>query len=108
MTDGRVRYARYGDARIAYRVWGDAETTLVSVRGWTVESIDNIEDLAGPYSSGLGLLRSRARFVVYDRRGTGLCQFAHRRQRVTHHQVSTTRERPTRGITLFMSVPVEC
>jgi hypothetical protein len=29
----------------------------------------------------------------------------HRRQRVTHHQVSTTRERPARGITLFNGTP---
>jgi hypothetical protein len=29
----------------------------------------------------------------------------HRRQRVTHHEVSSTRERPTRGITLFNETP---
>jgi hypothetical protein len=32
MSDGRVRYARNGDARIAYRMWGKADTTVVFPR----------------------------------------------------------------------------
>ena len=36
MNDGRFHYARNGDARIAYRMLGDGETTVVFVLGWVV------------------------------------------------------------------------
>jgi hypothetical protein len=38
VSDGRVRYARNGDVRLAYREFGDGDTTLVWIPGWFSES----------------------------------------------------------------------
>ena len=45
MSDGRVRYVRNRDVRLAYRVYGDAETTLVWVPN-VMSSIDRYDDPA--------------------------------------------------------------
>ena len=34
MKDGGVRYARNGSVRLAYRVFGEGDTTLVWIPGW--------------------------------------------------------------------------
>ena len=34
VSDGRVRYARNGDVRLAYRELGTGDTTLVWIPGW--------------------------------------------------------------------------
>jgi hypothetical protein len=34
VSDGRVRYARNGDVRLAYREFGHGDTTLVWIPGW--------------------------------------------------------------------------
>jgi hypothetical protein len=34
VSDGRVRYARNGDVRLAYREFGEGATTLVWIPGW--------------------------------------------------------------------------
>ena len=51
VSDGRVRYARNGDVRLAYRVFGDGERTLVWVPGW-VSNVDLYDDPTTPLASG--------------------------------------------------------
>jgi pimeloyl-ACP methyl ester carboxylesterase len=70
MSIGPVQYARNGSARLAYRVIGDADISLVSVPGW----FSNVGDFDDP-SNGSTLaerLSASTRFVVWDKRGTGL------------------------------------
>jgi pimeloyl-ACP methyl ester carboxylesterase/hemoglobin-like flavoprotein len=64
------RYARSGDAVIAYQVFGDGPRDLVVIPGW----VSNVE-LAWQEPSCaefLSRLARRARVIVFDRRGTGL------------------------------------
>jgi len=64
------RYARSGDAVIAYQVFGDGPRDLVVMPGW----VSNVE-LAWQEPSCadfLSRLSHRARVIVFDRRGTGL------------------------------------
>ncbi len=65
-----TQYARSGDADIAYQVVGDGDTDLVFVTPWMTQ----IEELWGEPSLARGLdrLASFSRFVLFDRRGTGL------------------------------------
>jgi hypothetical protein len=49
MNEGRVRYARNGDARLAYRVWGQADPTLVFVMGSVLGTIDTVDQPTSPY-----------------------------------------------------------
>jgi class 3 adenylate cyclase/pimeloyl-ACP methyl ester carboxylesterase len=69
--DGRVRYVRNGDVRLAYRVYGDGETTLVWVPT-VLSSIDRYDDPAFPWGAFVEQLSRDVRVVVYDGRGTGL------------------------------------
>lgn len=71
MSDGRVHYARNGDVRLAYRVFGDADPTLVWVPGW-VSNVDLQDDPAYPVASITEQLATGVRLVVWDKRGTGL------------------------------------
>jgi hypothetical protein len=50
VTDGRVRYARSGDVRLAYRVFGESGPTLVWAPGWVVGNVDTYDDPASPYA----------------------------------------------------------
>lgn len=71
MQVGPVQYARNGSVRIAYRVIGDGDVPLVFVPGW----ISNVGDYDEPTSGWYGFaehVSSSTRFVVYDKRGTGL------------------------------------
>lgn len=72
MNDGRVCYARNGDARIAYRMLGTGDTTVVFVVGWVVCSIDIYEHPMSPYASAVNMFASHAQMLIWDRRGTGL------------------------------------
>jgi class 3 adenylate cyclase/pimeloyl-ACP methyl ester carboxylesterase len=72
MNDGRVRYARNGDARLAYRMLGNGETTVVFVLGWVVCSIDMFEHPTSPYASAVNMFASHTQLLIWDRRGTGL------------------------------------
>ena len=69
--EGRVRYARNGNVRLAYRVWGEGETTLVWVPGW-VSNVDLYDDPKSVYGALSGRLARETRLVVWDKRGTGL------------------------------------
>ena len=71
MIDGRVHYARNGDVRLAYRVFGDGEPTLVWVPGW-VSNVDLHDDPAYPFAPITEQLAKGTRLVVWDKRGTGL------------------------------------
>ena len=71
MSDGRVRYARNGDVRLAYRVFGEGELTLVWVPGW-VSNVDLYDDPTTPFAPLVAHLARTTRLVVWDKRGTGL------------------------------------
>ena len=71
MYVGQVRYARNGDIRLAYRVYGDAETTIVWVPT-LLSSIDYFDDPSHPWGAFVELLSQEMRVVVWDGRGTGL------------------------------------
>ena len=69
--DGRVQYARNGSVRLAYRVFGDGKVPLVSVPGF-VTNVDFYDDPTSPLATIKDLLSASTRFVVWDKRGTGL------------------------------------
>jgi pimeloyl-ACP methyl ester carboxylesterase/class 3 adenylate cyclase len=71
MSVGPVRYARNGDTRLAYRVWGDGDPTLVWIPGW-VSNVDLFDDPTSPFSAIAAQLARVARLIVWDKRGTGL------------------------------------
>jgi pimeloyl-ACP methyl ester carboxylesterase len=71
VIDGGVHYARNGDVRLAYRVLGDADTTLVWVPGW-VSNVDMLADPDLPFTPFFEQLAHGTRFVAWDKRGTGL------------------------------------
>jgi hypothetical protein len=50
VTDRRVRYARSGDAHLAYRIFGDAGPTMVWVPGWVISNVDTYDDPNSPYA----------------------------------------------------------
>ena len=67
----RVRYARNGNVRLAYRVFGDGDITLVWVPGW-VSNVDLYDDPTTPFAPVVAQLARKVRLVVWDKRGTGL------------------------------------
>jgi pimeloyl-ACP methyl ester carboxylesterase len=71
VTDGRVRYARNRDVRLAYRVFGKGEPTLVWVPGW-ISNVELYDDPTMPFASIVEQLSTGTRLVVWDKRGTGL------------------------------------
>ncbi len=71
VSDGRVRYVRNGDVRLAYRVYGDRGSTLVWVPTM-FSSIDRYDDPAFPWGAAVEKLSEQMRVVVWDGRGTGL------------------------------------
>src|SRR5262249_49183294 len=71
--DGHVHYARNGSVRLAYRIWGEKEPTVVWVPGW-ISNVDAF-DMQGPeglYPSFPDHLARQTRLVAWDKRGTGL------------------------------------
>lgn len=71
MGDGRVRYARNGDVGLAYREFGDGDTTLVWIPGW-FSNVEMYDDPATPQTAIITQLSEAMRIVVWDKRGTGL------------------------------------
>ncbi|MDT5050360.1 MAG: hypothetical protein QOG75_6264 [Mycobacterium sp.] len=71
VSDGRVRYARNGDVRLAYREFGDGDTTLVWNPGW-FSNVEMYDDPATPQTAVIAQLSEAMRIVVWDKRGTGL------------------------------------
>lgn len=71
MTDSRVHYARNGSVRLAYREFGEGDTTIVWIPGW-FSNVDMYDDPATPFTTIVQQLAEAARVVVWDKRGTGL------------------------------------
>jgi class 3 adenylate cyclase/pimeloyl-ACP methyl ester carboxylesterase len=72
VSDGRVHYARSGDARLAYRVFGDSGPVFVWAPGWVVNNVDTIDEPGSPYAGLVERLSQGTRFVMFDKRGSGL------------------------------------
>jgi class 3 adenylate cyclase len=66
----RTRYARNGDARIAYQVIGDGPFDLIAVPGF-VSNVEYLWEIPG-VSAILERFASYARLILWDKRGTGL------------------------------------
>lgn len=71
MSIGRVKYARNGDIRLAYRLMGDGEIPIAMVPGW-VSNIDLYEDPTTTYGGVSQRMSEDATLLVWDKRGTGL------------------------------------
>jgi class 3 adenylate cyclase/pimeloyl-ACP methyl ester carboxylesterase len=71
MSDARVRYARNGSVRLAYREFGEGETTLVWNPGW-FSNVDLVDEPASPITAVAEQLAEATRLIVWDKRGTGL------------------------------------
>jgi pimeloyl-ACP methyl ester carboxylesterase len=71
VIDGGVHYAINGDFRLAYRILGDGDTTLVWIAGW-VSNVDMMDDPESPFTGFFEQLADPTRFVAWDKRGTGL------------------------------------
>ena len=71
VSDGRVRYARNGDVRLAYREFGDGDTTLVWIPGW-FSNVEMYDDPLSPFTAVIEQLAEAMRVIVWDKRGTGL------------------------------------
>ena len=75
MRRAETRFARSGDAHIAYQVVGSGPPDLVYVPGW----VSNVELNWGEpaYARFLTRLASFARLILFDKRGTGLSDRVH-------------------------------
>lgn len=71
MSDGRVHYARNGDVRLAYRIFGDSGPVMVWSPGWVVSNVDTIDEPNSPYKRLIDIVSESTQFVMWDRRGTG-------------------------------------
>jgi class 3 adenylate cyclase len=68
---GHVHYARNGSVRLAYRVLGEGDTTLVWNPGW-FSNVDLWTDPSMPFVIFVEALARGTRLVMWDKRGTGL------------------------------------
>lgn len=71
VKDGGVHYARNGSVRIAYRVLGEGDTTLVWLPGW-FSNVEMWDDPSMPFQGVVESLTHGVRLVMWDKRGTGL------------------------------------
>ena len=71
VKDGGVHYARNGSVRLAYRVLGEGDTTLVWIPGW-FSNVDLWTDPSLPFVPFVEGLARGTRLVTWDKRGTGL------------------------------------
>lgn len=77
MSDGRIRYARNGDVRLAYRILGDGDITLVSAPGWA-SNVGWFDEPSNLMAAATTMFTRAARVLVFDRRGSGLSDPASR------------------------------
>jgi pimeloyl-ACP methyl ester carboxylesterase len=68
---GHVDYARNGSVRLAYRVLGEGDTTLVWNPGW-FSNVDLWTDPTMPFVIFVEALARGTRLVMWNKRGTGL------------------------------------
>jgi class 3 adenylate cyclase len=66
----KTRYARNGDARIAYQVIGEGPFDLIAVPGF-VSNVEYLWEIPG-VAAVIERLASYARLITWDKRGTGL------------------------------------
>ena len=66
-----VRYARNGSVRLAYREFGEGDTTLLWNPGW-FSNVDLLDEPASPVAAFIEQLAEATRVIVWDKRGTGL------------------------------------
>jgi class 3 adenylate cyclase len=71
VDDGRIRYAKNGSARIAYRVFGDGNINVVWAQGWAT-NVTWYDEPGNLYATAMRMFSSQGRVLVFDRRGTGL------------------------------------
>jgi pimeloyl-ACP methyl ester carboxylesterase len=73
VSDGPVHYARNGSVRLAYRIWGDKDPTLIWIPGW-ISNCDGWDNpgLEGLYASFPEHLARQTRLIAWDKRGTGV------------------------------------
>lgn len=71
MSDRRVRYARNGSVRLAYREFGTGDTTLVWNPGW-FSNVDLVDEPTSPITAVVEQLAELTHLIVWDKRGTGL------------------------------------
>jgi pimeloyl-ACP methyl ester carboxylesterase len=86
MSNGHgTRYAKTGDVHIAYQVLGDGPIDVVVVPGWA-SNVEGWWDLpaAADFYERLG---SFCRFIIFDKRGTGMSD------RVSIHELPTLEQR---------------
>ena len=67
-----MHYARHGDVRLAYRIFGDSGPVVVWSPGWVVSNVDTIDEPNSPYKRLIDIMSESVQLVVWDRRGTGL------------------------------------
>ncbi len=67
-----MHYARNGDVRVAYRIFGDSGPVMVWTPGWVVSNVDTIDEPHSPYKRLIDIMSESTQFVMWDRRGTGL------------------------------------
>jgi len=85
MGYGRVDYARNGDARLAYRVWGDAGPVAIWSPGWVVSNVDTANEPDSPYRAFIDRFSAIGQLVMWDKRGTGLSDPVDRARTVEEH-----------------------
>jgi pimeloyl-ACP methyl ester carboxylesterase len=66
-----VRYARNGSVRLAYREFGEGDTTLLWNPGW-FSNLDLFDDPASPITAVIEQVAEATRVIAWDKRGTGL------------------------------------
>ena len=67
-----MRYARNGDVRLAYRIFGESGPFLIWVPGWMLSNVDTIDEPGSLYAEFVDLFSPSTRLIVWDRRGMGL------------------------------------
>ena len=67
-----MHYARNGDVRLAYRIFGDSGPLIVWVPGWVVSNVDTYDEADSPYAPLIERVSQAARLAIMDRRGAGL------------------------------------
>jgi pimeloyl-ACP methyl ester carboxylesterase len=65
-----IRYAKSGDVHIAYQVFGHGPVALVMIPGF-ISNIEHYWDWPDA-ARWLNHMGSRARVILFDKRGTGL------------------------------------
>jgi pimeloyl-ACP methyl ester carboxylesterase len=75
VSDARVRYARNGSVCLAYRVLGEADTTVVWTPG-AARNVESFDNPASPFATLAQQLSRVMRLVVWDMRGGGLSDAA--------------------------------